>query len=408
MRTNNVILGVLVIPLLLALLLSQACSRQSAETQATITDENGVMVIENPLEPMNPELEFRFEEELRIGTEYGDENTMFGSRVLINADQEGNIYVSDQDINTVKKYDKNGGFLLTIGGPGQGPGEFQNISETRFDAAGNIYLNDDRSQRITFMSRDGEYVRGVKAPFYFERVLVNSRGHYFGRAVDNVKLKGGKSFEYYFGLFDGEFTSIAELLRQPQRSKPGGKGSFSIAQALANDMSSRAFVPMVSYVLDERDMLYFGYPEEYEIKVYSSLNGELEKIIRREHSPIAVTGKHKELFEQNQSELFRSKMPAGMEDEVFELVEYPEFKAPYERFVLLENGWIFVVVDSMRSGPALIDIFSQQGYYLAQFETKIPTEHLLFKNGKAYSVEILDDYQYIVRYTFEIVGHTGD
>jgi hypothetical protein len=114
-----------------------------------------------------------------------------------------------------------------------------------------------------------------------------------------------------------------------------------------------------------------------------------------------------EFFEQNQSDLFMSKMPAGMEKEVFELVEYPEYKPPYERFTLLENGWIFVVVDSMRGGLRLVDIFNQEGEYLAQFETDLPTEQLIFRNGKAYTVATIDDYQYIKRYKIAIVGNNN-
>jgi hypothetical protein len=182
---------------------------------------------------------------------------------------------------------------------------------------------------------------------------------------------------------------------------------YSIAQALADDLSSRAFAPTVSYVLDEHDLLYFGYPIDYEIKVYSSLDGELKKIIRRDYEPIEISGSHKKFFEQNQSDLFVSKMPAGMEKEVFELVEYPEYKPPYERFTLLENGWIFVVVDSMRGGLRLVDIFNQEGEYLAQFETDIPTEQLIFRNGKAYTVATIDDYQYIKRYKIAIVGNNN-
>ncbi len=368
---------------------------------------DGVTILKNSIEPMNPELEILFEEDLRIGTEHGDENYMFGSRLLINADQEGHIYVSDKDVNTVKTYNANGEFLQTIGGPGQGPGEFQDISEARFDADGNIYLNDPGIQRITFMSREGDYLQGIRAPFLFEKVLVNAKGFYIARSADNVELKKGKKWDYYYGLFDDEFAPIAEFLRLPQESGSGGKGAFSIAQALADDMSSRAFAPTVSYVLDKNDLLYFGYPIGYEIKVYSSLDGELKKIIRREYEPVEVSGMHKEFFEQNQSDLFRSKMPAGMEKEVFELVEYPEYKPPYERFTLLENGWIFVVVDSMRGGLRLIDIFNQEGEYLAQFETDIPTEQLIFRDGKAYTVAVIDDYQYIMRYRYEISGNNS-
>ena len=403
-RAEKQIMLMISILLLSAQLLFISCTGQNAEARSTIEVVDGVTIVKNPGIPMKPELRIRFEEDLRIGTELGDEDYMFGSRILINADPEGNIYVSDKDINTVKKYDATGKFLLTIGGPGQGPGEFQDISEARFDKDGNIYLNDPGVQRITFMSREGDYLLGIRTPFLFEEVLLNSQGSFVARSADNVELKNGKKWDYYYGLFDDEFTLMAEFLRLPQASGSGGKRAFSIVQALADDMSSRAFAPAVWYVLDRDDLLYFAYPVDYEIKVYSSLDGTLKKIIQREYEPAEVNGKHKEMFEQNQSAQFMSKMPLGLDQEVFELVEYPEYKPPFERFTLLENGWIFVVVDSMRGGLQLIDIFNREGEYLAQFETDIPTEHLIFKNGHAYAVEIIDDFPYIKRYRFEILG----
>ena len=98
-------------------------------------------------------------------------------------------------------------------------------------------------------------------------------------------------------------------------------------------------------------------------------------------------------------------MPAGQEREVFELVEYPKYKPAYERFILMENGWVFVVVDSTWPESALVDIFNQGGAYLGQFETDIPTDQLFFNNGKAYAVATIDDYEFVKRYSFEILGY---
>jgi len=100
-----------------------------------------------------------------------------------------------------------------------------------------------------------------------------------------------------------------------------------------------------------------------------------------------------------------AKIPANEEKRVFELVKYPKYKPAYERFILMENGWIFVAVDSVRDGSTLVDIFNKDGEYLAQFETDVPTDWLSFNNGKAYAVVTIDDYQFIKRYNFEILGY---
>jgi len=366
---------------------------------------DGVTIVMNPREPLNPELRIIFEEDLTIGVEDGVENYMFGNQVFMNTDDEGNIYVTDWDRKSVRKYDPNGNFLQSIGRPGQGPGEFQDISEVRFDSEGNIYLNDVKSQRISFLSKKGNYLKGVKFPTIFERVVINSRGFFIAMSVDNIELGKGKKWDYFYGLFDENFNLMAEFLRLPQEVNTLSKKSEdSIAQVFADSLSGMAFQPYVNYVLDKNDLIYFGYPENYEIRVYSS-EGKLMKIIQRDFEPVEISERHKEYFEQSQSEQFLAKIPANEEKRVFELVKYPKYKPAYERFTLMENGWIFVVVDSVRDGSNLVDVFNKDGEYLAQYETDVSTDWLSFNNGKAYAVATIDDYKFIKRYNFEILGY---
>ncbi len=397
--------------ILLYLIILVSCAKHKSEWQSTIEVVDGVTVIKNPIEPLHPELQITFEEDLTIGVEDGNENYMFGSQVFMNTDNDGNIYVTDWDRKTVKKFDSYGKFLQSIGRPGQGPGEFQNISEVRFDIDGNIYLNDVSHQRISFLSREGNYLRGIKSPSVFERVAINSRGFYIARYIENLELGQGKKWDYVYGLFDDEFNLLKEFLRLPQGvNVQSKKNEDYLAKVFADSLSRIAFAPFVNYVLDKNDLIYFGYPKNYEIKVYSS-EGRLMKIIQRDFKPVEIRKKHKEYFEQNQSEQFQSKMTAldnSLKKKVFELIKYPKYKPAYERFTLMENGWIFVVVDSVCNEYTSVDIFSKDGEYLAQFKTDISTNWLSFNNGKAYAVATIDDYKFIKRYNFEILGYKGN
>lgn len=74
----------------------------------------------------------------------------------------------------------------------------------------------------------------------------------------------------------------------------------------------------------------------------------------------------------------------------------------------MENGWFFVVVDSVRDDYALVDIFDNEGQYLAQFETDIATDSLFFNNGKAYAVAVSGDYKFIKRYSYKIQGYNNN
>ena len=406
MKTNKRCL--MSVYILLVLVLASVCEKEESRWKGTIEEVKGVTVVKNPSIPLNPEMQIIFEEDLTIGIEEGDENYMFGSIVFVNTDDEGNIYVTDWDRKTVKKYDHEGSYLKSIGRPGQGPGEFQNISEVRFDVEGNIYLNDVANQRISILSKEGDYLRGIKVPSIFERLLINSKGFYIAMYTDVLEEGQGRKWDYVYGLFNDEFNLVEEFLRLHQEVKaPSQRTEDTVAKVMADLLSAMAFEPFVNYVLDTNDLIYFGYPKSYEIKVFSS-EGKLIKIIQRGFEPLKINGRHKEYFQQNQGERFLARMPGrtkALKEKIFSLIEYPEYKPAYERFALMENGWIFVVVDSVSHDLKLVDIFDENGEYLAQFETDISTDWLFFNNGKAYAVATVDDYKFIKRYKFEILGY---
>ena len=156
------------------------------------------------------------------------------------------------------------------------------------------------------------------------------------------------------------------------------------------------------YVLDWSDAF---------IKVYSP-DGKLGKKITRDYEPLPVSKKDKERYAQRS--LDRMTSPIFTEDikkKIIPLIKYPKYKPAYLRFNLLENGWLLVLVDYTEDEHYLLDIFDQEGKYIAQFKTQIPAEGMLagflsFKNGKAYAVANEEDYMFVKRYSIEIQEYT--
>ncbi|GAG80029.1 unnamed protein product, partial [marine sediment metagenome] len=195
-----------------------SCSQQGAEINRARETEDDAILVKNPANPVYRDMQIVFTENLTIGVKDGDENYMFGNKIFVNADASGNIYVADQDKRIVRKFDAQGIYLQSIGKPGQGPGEFQNISKVRFDKAGSIYLYDDQNQRISWLTKEGNYELGIRAIAFFESVVINSQGHFIARNVDNVELGNSKKWDYVYGLFDDKFNLYAEFLRLPQEA----------------------------------------------------------------------------------------------------------------------------------------------------------------------------------------------
>jgi hypothetical protein len=371
-------------------------------------------VISNPKTPQ-PErdipIRIVFAEELSIGAEYGDEEYMFGNRVYFNVDDDGNIYVNDWDKKCIRKFSPDGNYLLTIGRPGQGPGEFQNVWQPRFDKDGNLYVSDIvGSRRISVFDTEGTFLEQIRVPIDLSNITINSHGFYFGYHSILIEDPKVSSAVTIFGLFDAQFKLRQEFHKRTREFKPpSGRGADSRAQFLADLLDDEAFTPTLSFFITDDDALYLGFPDSYEIKVFSP-EGKLHKLIRREYDPVKVNKKHIQSFiDLQENEFFRfTQYPEEIKKKVFDLIEYPKHKPAYDAFTPMENGWIFVIVDHIESEYTLIDLFDRQGKYIAQFEAKIPIQNLLFKNGKAYALAIENDYSYVKRYNVEIQEKRGN
>ena len=146
--------------------------------------------------------------------------------------------------------------------------------------------------------------------------------------------------------------------------------------------------------------------ENYSMCVFGT--GSLVKKITKDHNPLQVTEKDKESLIKVISESIRSTVITDdIKKQAFQKIKFPKYKPAYQSFTLMENGWLVVIIESVEDEYTLFDIFDQEGQYIAYFKTSIPAEGIMsgllfFKNRKAYSVAIEDDYWFVKRYNFEI------
>jgi hypothetical protein len=120
---------------------------QKAEWKGKIEIEDGVKVIKNPAESLYGEITLELEEDLSIGNE-DDENYMIYGLVALAVDSEENIFVLDGGNYRIQKFDKSGNYLQTIGGRGQGPGEFEQPMWIHIDLKDSIYVYDSLRRNL--------------------------------------------------------------------------------------------------------------------------------------------------------------------------------------------------------------------------------------------------------------------
>ena len=100
------------------------------------------------------------------GIDVEDENLAFNSPYDITMDKEGNLYILDNGNGCIQKLDPEGKYLATIGGKGQGPGEFQNPYSIGIDSQGRLYVADSRAKKIHIFNPNGKVHKTVKISKY--------------------------------------------------------------------------------------------------------------------------------------------------------------------------------------------------------------------------------------------------
>jgi sugar lactone lactonase YvrE len=91
---------------------------------------------------------------------YGTDSAHFSQPSAIAIAPNGDIFVADghdspPSNNRIMKFDKNGKFIKTWGGPGKGPSEFDCPHAMAFDSQGRLFVGDRGNSRIQIFDQDG-------------------------------------------------------------------------------------------------------------------------------------------------------------------------------------------------------------------------------------------------------------
>jgi hypothetical protein len=353
-----------IIPVILLLSVSLvliSCQNQKTEWKGTIEKVDGVTVIKNPKEPMYAEDAFSLEEELSIGEAEGREEYLLSSTKAVAVDDNEDIYIVDAKENHIRVFDKNGDYLKTIGRTGQGPGEFNQITNIQITPENELMVHDRYTRRLTFFSLEGDYLRtvllkGIQASV----VKVNSIGNYLVKTYD----------------FDSPPLRIAIELKVYS-------SDLAFIRTIAKDKFWNANVPLQPHMASTflpSDLIICGSRESYEFKILDSEGKTVQKV-SKDYVPIEINEEEKK------------------KRRIAQISELPKFFPAFQDFSVDEEGRIIVQTFERYEDEEkfYFDVFNTEGKYIA----KVPLNALpqCWKNRKMYTIEEdKDGYQYIKRY----------
>jgi len=316
-----------------------------------------------------------------IGTIDGPDEYLFQSVRSAHRLPDGGVIFGEAGDGTVRRYDADGDHLWTVGGEGEGPGEFQCLRGLVMEDESVLAWQCNPVAASVRYGRDGEVVE-----------ILPTRGSHRGW----VQATFSNGDPLLLGR-DGPATRIDDRIvridRAHMRVSQDRKLDTLVVLPYQHEMTIPVVDESVTMLLTpynvaslHRDTLYTGFNERYEIGAYDG-GGTLHRIVRRgfEPEPVnedSIRGLIDEALEQELDEIedptqrraFRFMIRTALR-----FVVFPDFMPTYSEIRVAHDGhlWIRRDDDSFYdmidldppAGPGRWDVFTPEGRWLGEVVT---------------------------------------
>jgi len=192
---------------------------------------DGVTYVNNPEEGLwdsKEESQITLIEDLKIGEMDGPEEILFVYLRDVAVNTKGDIYVADLKLNEIRKFNKDGEYLMTLGRPGQGPGEFQFLRILSVNSEDDLIVFDGIC-RVSIFTDSGELLTTTKKlvpdSWIDASKIFATGGKYviFGKLTNSLKLfhEFDKNWDLTDSYIDYIFIDNKEFEEQTLVFQPG-------------------------------------------------------------------------------------------------------------------------------------------------------------------------------------------
>ena len=260
------------------------------------------------------------------------------------------FFLMDRQDRRIQIYDRNGGFLKTIGGLGEGPGEFRYLSGIRLDE-NRLYALDPMASRLSLFDHDGVFLTSIEAPrealISFPYSVKMANGWVYARTLDGQIIWTDEEFENRTVLAQSQVNGglNREDILVPAADKP--------LFAVSNDR--------------ERVFIYSG-KGRFEILIYDVRQKSFKQPITKDLPPVPFD---KNFGEQRYRQLLAYR-PKAQQAEI--RPEFPDFFLAMEHLAVDPDGLLVVFpgVHMMKQSTPLI-VLDEAGN---EASSRFPVEHL--------------------------------
>lgn len=335
--------------LFLVTFLGAACAPEVPPPPATTRDSAGISIVEHRAGVELPAWILSEQPEAVIGQEARGPAHQLTQVVGALRFSDGRIVVGDRQTREARYFDSQGNHLLTVGGPGEGPGELRNLYAVDAIVGDTLVLGGWPIGSRYWFDPQGEFIKGeVLGPWFpglLGRTLPNGtllldtypQGSH-GNTIETWAVQGTEEFFRPVGVMervsrDGSQIDTLGLMYGEEWLKIGQLRQNFAMNALPFNWRTR--------VTWSRDELFIGEMNRPEVRAYGP-SGELRRIIRWEPRPVQVTGEDRSGF--GESLIERLRRPEQVPDyrRWLSQVPFPETKPAFEEILADDEGRVWV------------------------------------------------------------------
>jgi hypothetical protein len=316
-------------------------------------DSAGVRIIENTKPLWTPGREWRLSEKpiVDIGSGPGTDQEL-GRIAGLTRLSDGRIVVADESSLQLKFYDASGRHLKSVGGKGQGPGEFNEINAIARLPGDTIAV--EMLRVSTLIAPTGAVARTVRFGPFPEGVLqtpfVVPLGWFdTGNAVVIDFPQGRRGPAGAQKWVDSSSLFLVDQAGKTIRSV--GKFPAAVFVAGRERASPLDFGAQIVKASSGRAM-YLGFPDQYAIHVYNQ-EWKLERIIRRAWTPRRFTSNELDTYVDGWMDMWSKATGPARETERREMrtSPYAEFLPAYSALLATPTGELWVREPDLTGAP---------------------------------------------------------
>ena len=278
--------------------------------------------------------------EMSIGELDGPEEYLFGNVVSIAVDDDRTVYVFDGQAQEIRIFDSDGVYIRTLGGPGEGPGEFARAEAVALLPDGRVVVRDAGDKNIQVFgpgpadTDQWPYSMSGVMSYTNTPLYTDTRGRMY-QEISKVEMTSGRSRPVVVDeiVVLGPDGTHLDTLPDPwgDYEPPALESEFS--------RSPIPFMPFGHWAVHPSGHLLSGFPSDYRIELGRD-DGVLR--IERAYEPVGIPEGERSYYTEAITRQQRESFPGWR----WNGPPVPETKPVFDRLMVGRDGRIWVSLET--------------------------------------------------------------